>query len=158
GSLGIDLETATTVMLVTSQPAKIPTTTYGPLTSDATTGALLIGRSSSGLNGLVVLPGVIDADFQGQICVIAYALLPPVTIDAGTRIAQLVLLQRHPATPDSTAPARGTHGFGSTGKHFVNLVQKMQQRPLLLLKVRKGTDEYTITAMCDTGADVTILS
>lgn len=62
-------------------------------------GALLVGRSSSGINGLVILPGVIDADYEGQIHIIAYTLQPPLTIQKGTRVAQLVVIQRHEATP-----------------------------------------------------------
>ena len=39
-------------------------------------GALLIGRSSA---GLIVLPGVIDADYTGEIMVCVYTLTPPLT-------------------------------------------------------------------------------
>ncbi|NXP21302.1 POK9 protein, partial [Scytalopus superciliaris] len=158
GSLGIDLESAVTITLMTSTPEKIPTTTHGPLEPTKTVGALLIGRSSTGLNGLVVLPGVIDADYTGQICVIAFALQPPLTIEKGMRIAQLVLYERHPTTPIAHIKERGQQGFGSTGDHLINPVQKMTQRPQLPITLRHQTSSHLVTAMCDTGANVTIIS
>ncbi|KFW80570.1 hypothetical protein N305_00690, partial [Manacus vitellinus] len=158
GSLGIDLEVAATVTLLDSNPVRIPTTLFGPLSVEHTVGALLIGRSSSGANGLIVLPGVIDMDYEGQIQVIAYTLCLPCTVEKGTRIAQLVLLGKHPATPQAVTQARGTKGFGSTGGHFVNLVQKMHQRPMISVVLNHRGERKPVQMMCDTGADVTIIA
>ncbi|NXF84427.1 POK9 protein, partial [Sclerurus mexicanus] len=158
GSLGLDLEAAVAVTIYDSKPRKIPTTTHGPLSPSKQIGALLIGRSSSGLNGLIVLPGVIDADYEGQVMVVAYTPFPPLTIEQGTRIAQLVLYEKHPSTPAPMYGERKAQGFGSTGQHVVSLVQKMQQRPLLTVLLKHQQDTTTIIVMCDTGADVTIVS
>lgn len=65
--------------------------------------------------------GVIDADYRGEVMVALYNQSPePQTVEAGERIAQLVLLPTPQATfaeaeelPDTT---RGTGGFGSTGR------------------------------------------
>lgn len=121
-------------------------------------GALLVGRSSSGINGLVILPGVIDADYEGQIHIIAYTLQPPLTIQKGTRVAQLVVIQRHEATPCSTSLNREGKGFGSTGNHVVSLVQQLHQRPQLAITITYGGQSILLTCMTDTGADVTIFS
>ncbi|NXS64439.1 POK9 protein, partial [Brachypteracias leptosomus] len=158
GSLGIDLEVSRTITLFDTHPAKIPTTTYGPLSSDGHLGALLVGRSSSGINGLIVLPGVIDPDYMGQIMIVAYTPFPPCTIEQGTSIAQLVLIEQHYATPKGFQIQRGSNGFGSTGKCFVNLAQKMHQRPILTITLQCGHDSKQLPVMCDTGADVTIIA
>lgn len=152
------MEVATTITLLDTQPVKIPTTTFGPLSSNKRLGALLIGRSSSGINRLIILPGVIDADFTGQIIIVAYTLFPPCTIEQGTSIAQLILMEQHPDTPMGQNLQRGSSGFGSTGRHLVNLVQKMHQRPLLSVILKHCNSSKQLTMMCDTGADVTIIS
>ncbi|XP_075302375.1 deoxyuridine 5'-triphosphate nucleotidohydrolase-like [Opisthocomus hoazin] len=83
GSLGLDLETAVAITLIDNRPQKIPTITVGPLIIDGTaTGALLIGRSSSGVKGLIILPGLIDADYTGQIIIVAHTPFPPTHIPA----------------------------------------------------------------------------
>lgn len=144
--------------LLNTQPVKIPTTTFGPLSSAGDYGALLIGRSSSGINGLVVLPGVIDADFTGQIMIVAFTLFPPCTVEKGSRIAQLLLFSKHPATPQGADSKRGGSGFGSTGNHLVNLVQKMSQRPMITVTLECRSVKRQIPVMCDTGADITIIA
>jgi dUTP pyrophosphatase len=83
-------------------------------------------RPRSGLaleRGLTVLnsPGTIDADYRGEVRVILANLgSEPVTIRRGDRIAQLVVapvtrvaFELCAALP---ASARGTGGFGSTGR------------------------------------------
>lgn len=83
-------------------------------------------RPRSGLAlraGLTLLnaPGTVDADYRGEVAVIAVNLgQEPVTIRRGDRLAQLVIL-RLPAVeleevetlPDT---ARGSGGFGHTGE------------------------------------------
>jgi dUTP pyrophosphatase len=81
-------------------------------------------RGRSGLNrdhGIVVPTGTIDADYRGEIGVVVYNLSrEPYTIQAGERIAQLVICPVTQAdwqkvdTLDTTD--RGEGGFGSTGK------------------------------------------
>ena len=82
-------------------------------------------RPRSGLAvscGVTVLnaPGTIDADYRGEIKVVLVNLgRDPVTIESGTRIAQLVVA---PTTrvevvevDELTATGRGARGFGHTG-------------------------------------------
>ena len=74
-------------------------------------------------HGLTVLnaPGVIDADFEGEVCVLLANHGPyPVDIERGDRIAQLIVM---PVMTDDLrviercveSSGRGTAGFGSTG-------------------------------------------
>ncbi|NWX50755.1 POK9 protein, partial [Steatornis caripensis] len=161
GSLGIDLAAAIDIPTATTAVHKIPTGIKGPVyNTESTVGALLIGRSSAGTAGLIVLPGVIDADYTGEIIVAAFTLSPPLIIPKGTRIAQLVIYERHATAKGiwQQAPARADNGFGSTRDTLVNLVQRMQQRPLVLLTLRWDQDKCQIQAMLDTGADVMIFS
>uniref|UniRef100_A0A8C5TUR1 dUTPase-like domain-containing protein n=1 Tax=Malurus cyaneus samueli TaxID=2593467 RepID=A0A8C5TUR1_9PASS len=117
GSLGLDLAASVDSTLLTSQPQKIPTAVRGPLIIDGQpVGALLLGRSSASMLGLFVLPGVIDADYMGEIMVMVYTPFPPVNIWRGQRIAQAVPLDQ---LSKSIAPVKDTpraeDGFGSTG-------------------------------------------
>jgi len=83
-------------------------------------------RPRSGLalkSGLTVLnaPGTIDADYRGEVQVILVNLSPaPVTLRRGDRIAQLVVAPVTRATcvevSELTETARGSGGFGSTGR------------------------------------------
>jgi len=83
-------------------------------------------RPRSGLalkQGVTVLnaPGTIDSDYRGEVQVILINLgQQPVVIERGMRIAQLIFARceriawKPVAALDATA--RGTGGFGSTGK------------------------------------------
>ncbi|NWX49739.1 POK9 protein, partial [Steatornis caripensis] len=160
GSLGINLAAAIDITMATTAVHKIPTGIKGPVyNTESVVGALLIGRSSTGTAGLIVLPGVIDADYTGEIIVAAFTLSPPL-IPKGTRIVQLVIYERHAIEKGrrQQAPTRADNGFGSTGDTLVNLVQRMQQRPIVLLMLHLDQDKCQIQAMLDTGADVTIFS
>jgi dUTP pyrophosphatase len=71
--------------------------------------------------GIVNSPGTIDADYRGEIKVLLVNLSPePFTVQDGERIAQLVVARHETITwqPTETlsATARGTGGYGSTGK------------------------------------------
>lgn len=82
----------------------------------------IIGRSSTmRKRGLLVVEGVIDAGFRGELFTCVYNpgdKLEPVF--AGERLAQLLFLpvpnvhwsERHELTPSE----RGTNGFGSSGR------------------------------------------
>ena len=83
-------------------------------------------RPRSGLaakHGITVLnsPGTIDADYRGEIKVILVNLSnEPFTIDAGERIAQMIVARYEQiewqAVEELSATERGAGGFGSTGK------------------------------------------
>lgn len=71
--------------------------------------------------GLANSPGTIDADFRGEICVIAINFgTEPITIKRGDRIAQMVLGQVYRASIELVGElditSRGLLGFGHTGR------------------------------------------
>lgn len=71
---------------------------------------------------LVNAPGTVDAGYRGELKVIVINLDPahPITLEAGVRIAQLVIQPVVNLEPvevaDLPASARGADGFGSTGR------------------------------------------
>ncbi|MCW2247301.1 dUTP pyrophosphatase [Azospirillum fermentarium] len=83
-------------------------------------------RPRSGLalkHGVTVLnaPGTIDADYRGEVGVILINHgAQPVTVERGQRIAQMVIARYERAvwaeTDTLDASARGSGGFGSTGR------------------------------------------
>lgn len=89
----------------------IPDGYYGQLTL----------RSSAGLEGLAIPhgAGIIDSGFRGDLKIAVVALVAPVTVPAGERICQLIILP----LPDVDVELgivdddtdRGVGGFGSTG-------------------------------------------
>ena len=120
---GIDLTAAVTrpVTIAPGERAVIPT----GLAIALPAGSEAQVRPRSGLaakHGITVLnsPGTIDADYRGEIQVILVNLgQTPVTIERGTRIAQMVIAPvtqaRWREVAELPATARGSGGFGSTG-------------------------------------------
>ncbi|KAF4804386.1 hypothetical protein TURU_008420 [Turdus rufiventris] len=88
GSARVDLATAVEVTLQSTDVQVIPSTANRPLGYGLS--ALLIGRSSTSKQGIFVLPGLIDADYLGNIGIMVQTLTPPIHIPKGTRLAQLV--------------------------------------------------------------------
>ncbi len=81
----------------------------------------IIGRSSLSKNGILVMPGVIDPDYRGNIGIHLYNLTEEFyLIQKGDRIAQLiihcVLNSICIETTNLPQTIRGNGGFGSTGK------------------------------------------
>jgi dUTP pyrophosphatase len=84
---------------------------------------LILPRSSLALRyGLILpnAPGLVDADYAGPIGILVHNLRDePVTVPAGTRIAQAVFVRMEfPALAETEEgdPARTRGGFGSTGR------------------------------------------
>ncbi|NXX52461.1 POK9 protein, partial [Scopus umbretta] len=157
GSAGMDLAATATVTLSDSAVALVPTGVLGPLGNELN--ALLLGRSSVTRQGLFVLPGVIDADFIGEIKTMVWTPTPPCQIPLGSHIAQLVpfrsQVSRH------LENARGDGCFGSTGPAQVLWAQKVStRRPSYRCSLRYSTlqREVHLEGIIDTGADVTIIS
>lgn len=81
-------------------------------------------RSGLSRQGIDVCAGVIDSDYRGEVGVMLANNLhhanPPVKLDAGTRVAQLIL-EKYADEVDVVQlvslpeTQRGTGGFGSTG-------------------------------------------
>lgn len=87
--------------------------------------AFVLARSGLGHRAGLVLGqavGTIDADYHGEILISAWLRpgMPPLTVQPGERIAQLVFLpilrpDFVPVEAFSLSSARGAGGFGSTG-------------------------------------------
>lgn len=155
GSAGVDLATAADITLDNDKVQVLPSTTNGPLGYGLS--ALLIGRSSTSKQGIFVLPGLIDADYTGNIGIMARALHPPVRITAGTRIAQLIPFKG--CVPKTSSAERGAQGFGSTGPPQIAFAMEVTaRRPVRTVRLQ-GLDGRQIIheALLDTGADVTII-
>ena len=72
-------------------PHKIPTGYYSPVPSG--TMGLILGRSSCTMKGLVVLTGVMDEDYEGEIHVMVNVVkLGNIYLHKGECFAQLLLL------------------------------------------------------------------
>ncbi|KFZ46132.1 hypothetical protein N321_11566, partial [Antrostomus carolinensis] len=159
GSLGLDLATAVEMTLIDNKPTRISTGVFGPvMIHEEPVGALLIGRSSATMQGLLVVTGLIDKDYFGEIQIMVTAMFPPTYIPQGTKLAQLVPL---PHLTEGVAPVskepRGHGAFGSTGSAAL-LTIGMHQRPQQQVTVRYEQEEIRINALLDTGADVSIIS
>jgi dUTP pyrophosphatase len=83
---------------------------------------LVLPRSSLSLKFGLILPnspGLVDSDYAGPIGVLVHNLRDdPVTIPAGTRVAQALFLEVRLPELEETGradPARTRGGFGSTG-------------------------------------------
>ncbi|NXE40992.1 POK9 protein, partial [Ptilorrhoa leucosticta] len=158
GSLGLDLAASVETTLATTRPAKIPTGVNGPIVINGQGyGGLVLGRSSASIMGLFVLPGVIDADYTGEIHVMAYTMYPPIVIGAGQRIAQFIPL---PQLTSSITPResceRGKKGFGSSGVAL--LTMDLSQRPKQKVTITYQGQSINVEALLDTGADASIIS
>lgn len=85
--------------------------------------AKVLPRSSTGLKTAIRMAnscGIIDSDYRGEVMMIAEAVREDWHIEAGERIAQMLIEKNEPVvllevdSLDETM--RGTGGFGSTGK------------------------------------------
>ncbi|XP_056182588.1 uncharacterized protein LOC130143742 [Falco biarmicus] len=157
GSARLDVTPAAAITIEDDIVHKVPLNAEGPIGNKMS--ALLLGRSIVTLQGLFVLPGVIDADYMGQIQAIVWPPISPVSIPEGSQIAQLIPFQAqvHYAHDE----VRGNEGFGLTGTSQIFWTQSVQKaQPALTCKITfaKGTPVTQVTRMIDMGADVTIIS
>lgn len=68
----------------------LPINIFGPLPRG--TLGFILGRSSTILRGIQIHPGVVDADYQGEIKIMTSVTQGVAVIPQGDRIAQLVLV------------------------------------------------------------------
>ena len=84
----------------------------------------LYGRSGLASIGVIIHPGIIDAGYVGEICVITHnANSEDVLVAAGDRVCQALLMHVHdfisetvPMSAVQTATERGSAGLGSSGR------------------------------------------
>lgn len=82
--------------------------------------AKIIGRSGLTLKGFIVLHGLIDETYRGEIGILCFNKHGvPFSFGAGARIAQMLVEQTNIAAfhevDELTATERGNNGFGSSG-------------------------------------------
>lgn len=83
---------------------------------------LIFPRSSCYKNGMLLsnCVGVIDSDYRGEICAVFLGTYDDVRYQVGDRIAQMIVLPipavEYCEADELSTTARGTGGYGSTGK------------------------------------------
>ncbi|NWV50514.1 POK9 protein, partial [Daphoenositta chrysoptera] len=108
--------------------------------------------------GLFILPSVIDADYMGEIMIMAYTPFPPVKVQKGQRIAQLVPLPQLSRSVTPLLPQeREQKGFGSTGG-LTLLTLDLTTRPKKQIQLHYQGQKRTLTALLDTGAETSIIT
>ncbi|XP_012865420.1 PREDICTED: LOW QUALITY PROTEIN: endogenous retrovirus group K member 9 Pol protein-like [Dipodomys ordii] len=112
---------------------------------------LIIGRASSSLQGLTVLPSIVDADYSGPLKFLVQASQGPLTIPAGQRIAQALPLPMIGQFPYKHSQ-RGTSAPGSSDIFWVH--QPTESRPTLKLSL----EGKPFLGLLDTGADATVIA
>nr|WOC29341.1 protease [Desmodus rotundus endogenous retrovirus]WOC29353.1 protease [Desmodus rotundus endogenous retrovirus]WOC29385.1 protease [Desmodus rotundus endogenous retrovirus]WOC29393.1 protease [Desmodus rotundus endogenous retrovirus] len=151
GSAGLDLCAATdTVLTSDNSPLIVPTGVFGPLPPN--TFGLIFGRVSSTLQGIQVLPGILDNDFEGQIQIILSTTSDLITIPKETRLAQIIILPLQHLNSNFQKPFRGSSPPGSSDTYWVQ--QVTEGRPLLELRI----NGKAFSGIIDTGADATVIS
>jgi len=104
--------------------------------------------------GVFLIPRVIDSDCRGPIYALLYTLISPVFISAGTRIAQFIPI---PAGSLNSLGADRKGGFGSIGP-IACLTTQLGDRPMMRVKLQCNQINITVTALLDSGANVSLLS
>ncbi|KFZ62748.1 hypothetical protein N338_04647, partial [Podiceps cristatus] len=155
GSARVDVATAVDIMLTDQTVRVADSVLSGPLGYGLS--ALLLGRSSTTRQGIFVLPGIIDADYTGVIKIMVYTLLPPVSIPASSKIAQLVPFNA--CVPKTEKRQRGDKGFGSTGVPTILFTTELKKgKPEATVKLANPFQESIVLRMIlDNGANVTIV-
>lgn len=151
GSAGLDLSSSIYTVLTPEMGMQaLATGVYGPLPNG--TVGLLLGRGSTTMKGLLVAPGVIDADFTGEIKVMAHSPRGITVIEPGHRIAQIILLPLCKAGQQLHKGNRGIQGFGSSDAFWVQEVKKERPQMELIIQGKR------FLGLLDTGADVSVIA
>lgn len=127
------------VQPIPTDPIRLPPGTVG----------LILGRASLTLQGLTVMPGIVDAQHTPQLQVLAASPQGVFSISKGDRIAQLLLL---PGAEQ--CKIKGDKQIGSSGTDSAYLMISLRERPRLVIKVQGKRFE----GILDTGADKSIIS
>jgi dUTP pyrophosphatase len=122
GDAGLDLRAADSAEVAPGERAMIPTGLAVAI-PDGHAGLVLPRSGLASKQGLTLAnaPGLIDAGYRGEVIVAVVNLdrEHAVTIEAGDRIAQLVVVALPSVTPafveELPASPRGEGGFGSSG-------------------------------------------
>ena len=132
-------------------PHKIPTGYYGPIPSGRM--GLIWGRSSCTMRGLMVLTGVMDDDYEGEIHIMVNVMkMGNVYLQKREHFAQLLLLPYVKPMKASDKVQQG--GFGSTNlTAALSTLLKEHQKIMLTLCIQGKN----FTGMLDTRANISII-
>lgn len=109
------------------------------------------------MEGLNVLVGLVDADYQGEVYIMVQIVIPPLHIPQGSCIAQLIpLLQMSQGITPHASVQRKDKGFGSTGGLTLVTVD-LHQRPKQTVRLEYQGKNITLMALLDTGVDSSIM-
>jgi len=126
GDAGLDLRTLDPVELLPQQSALVSTGLSFAIPEGCV--GLVLDRSSMAKKGVKTAGGVIDSGYRGELKVMLWNIgATPQTLEAGDRIAQLVIFpiafpvptEIHSQVSDEewvSTTARGEGGFGSSGR------------------------------------------
>ena len=128
----------------------LPTGVYGPLPKGIL--GLLLGKSSSTMQMIFGPPGVIDADFDGEIKMMIHSPNGVSVVKAGQRLAQLILLPTVRTNNQSKKEKRGEDGFGLSDAFWVQIIGP--QRPELTLFI----NGKRFSGLLDTDANVSVVT
>ena len=118
-----------------------------PLPED--TVGLLLGQSSMALSGLLVHPGVIDADYKGTVKILVSSPRGITAISPGDKIAQILVLPSCHKLFGSHEVTRGQKGFCSSGVPLACVTLGMENRPFYSFWIR----DKKFMGLLNTGAD-----
>ena len=136
GSAAADLSLADNVLLSPGGGIyKLKINVFVPLPKG--TFGLILGRSSAALRGLTLIPGVINSDYVGEILIMVSASTK-LSLLAGERIAQILLLSYHPFL---ALPNKQTGGLGSTGRNIFWEMFIRDSHPVLPLIIQGNNFE-----------------
>lgn len=146
--------------LTGKEPQKVPTGVFGPIKINGKAcGCLLIGRSSASMAGICVIPGLIDADYTGEIQIMVQTLFPPLVIPSQSKIARLIPLPHLAAgLQPYNRQVRGDGGFGSSTAPLTFFTVAMDKRPQIEVTIEHQGESIKLTALLDSGADVSVIS
>ena len=132
-------------------PQKIPTGYYGPI--PPRTMGLILGCNSCTMRGLMVLTGVTDEDYEGEIHIMVNVMkMGNVYLQKREHFAQLLLLPYVKPMKVSDKVRQG--GFGSTNlTAALSTLIKEHQKPMVTLRIQGKN----FTGMLDTGANISII-
>lgn len=104
---------ATEVVLNTPKEIKVVSTgIWGALPKGLV--GLILGCSSTSKQGILVLPGIIDSDYQGDLKIMIIILFGYHVLQPGQQVAQLLLFPYW--VPNSNQVIQGEGNFGSTNE------------------------------------------
>ena len=132
-------------------PHKIPTGYYGPI--PPRTMGLILGCSNCTMRGSVVLTGVVDEDYKGEIHVMVNAVkMRNIYLQKEEHFAQLLLLPYVKPMKASDKVRQGC--FGSTNLTAALSTLLKEHQKLMLTLCIQGKN---FTGILDTGADISII-